>query len=70
MSSISRQKEPSLKQKADEPTQKIRIQSVDLEKHENSIIAPCSRPFSKKSDQMERTFESFQEAPGNPCLFL
>ncbi|KAL9411160.1 hypothetical protein AB3S75_044867 [Citrus x aurantiifolia] len=67
----------SLKQKADEPTQKILSGSVMLEKQENSIVL-CSRHFSKKSDEMERTFESFrertfesfQEPPGNPCLVL
>lgn len=66
----------SLKQKADEPTQKVLSGSVMLE-DENSIVL-CSRHFSKKSDAMERTFESFrertvvsfQEPPGNPCLVL
>ncbi|ESR33834.1 hypothetical protein CICLE_v10006384mg [Citrus x clementina] len=64
----------SLKQTADEPTQKILSGSVMLEEHDNSIVL-CSRHFSKKSDAMERTFESFrersfQEPPGNPCLVL
>ena len=66
----------SLKQKADEPTQKVLSWSVELKEANSSVL--CSRHFSKKSDAMERTFESFreitvesfQEPPGNPCLVL